>query len=262
MPPERRDWSRAELLAALSLYCQIPFGQFHHRNRHVIGLAHQLGRTPSAVAMKLGNLASLDPFHAARGVRGMGNASNADRAVWGEFSGRWDDLAAATPASLADTMNDPLSPVANALPEPDPSSSLPSGPTEATRLATFRRGQGFFRNAVLSAYDARCCITGIAEPALLRASHIRAWAEFPPGRLDPSNGLCLNALHDAAFDRGLISFTAELELLISPRLHGTVPAAIHADIFARFAGAPLRLPARFTPDPAALAHHRGYIFAA
>lgn len=35
-------------------------------------------------------------------------------------------------------------------------------------------------------------------------------------RLDPQNGIALNALHDKAFDRGLITFDTELRLVCSP----------------------------------------------
>jgi predicted restriction endonuclease len=51
-------------------------------------------------------------------------------------------------------------------------------------------------------------MTGITETALLRASHIVPWAECTDEkRLDVHNGVLLSALWDAAFDRGLISFT-------------------------------------------------------
>ena len=57
----RRDWTDEERYAVLKLYFELEFGQFHKGNRSVIALAGIIGRTPSAVAMKLGNFASLDP---------------------------------------------------------------------------------------------------------------------------------------------------------------------------------------------------------
>jgi hypothetical protein len=56
-----RTWSRDELVVAMNLYCKLPFGQLHQRNPVIIALAEKLGRTPGSVAMKLCNLASLDP---------------------------------------------------------------------------------------------------------------------------------------------------------------------------------------------------------
>jgi hypothetical protein len=57
----RRFWTRNELIVAFNLYCKMRFGQLHRRNPQVIQLANQLGRTPSAVAMKLCNFAAFDP---------------------------------------------------------------------------------------------------------------------------------------------------------------------------------------------------------
>src|SRR5262245_952829 len=136
----RRDWHREELLQALALYCVLPFGQFHRKNRDVIQLATRLGRTPSAVAMKLCNLASLDPEERARGIRGMSNASDRDRQVWDEFYGRWEQLAEALPPLSDDDLFEPSE------------IRIPKGPTEQPRVVHVRRGQRFFQRAVFGAY--------------------------------------------------------------------------------------------------------------
>ena len=74
-----KEWRRAELIVAFNLYCKVPFGQLHKSNPLIIQLANKLGRTPSSVAMKLVNFASLDPTHKNRGVRGLSHASTSDR---------------------------------------------------------------------------------------------------------------------------------------------------------------------------------------
>lgn len=80
--------------------------------------------------------------------------------------------------------------------------------TEARAIVTRRIGQGLFREALLTHWKGRCPLTGITDEALLRASHIRPWAECATDaeRLDIDNGLLLSALWDAAFDKGLVSF--------------------------------------------------------
>jgi predicted restriction endonuclease len=57
-------------------------------------------------------------------------------------------------------------------------------------------------------WGGRCPMTGITDSALLRASHIVPWSECSDDqRLDVHNGLLLSALWDAAFDKGLVSFS-------------------------------------------------------
>ena len=85
-------WTPEQLTLAFHLYCQLPFGKLHSRNSEIMELARLIGRTPSAVAMKLVNFASLDPAIASSGRRGLGNASQADREIWDEFHANWDDL--------------------------------------------------------------------------------------------------------------------------------------------------------------------------
>jgi putative restriction endonuclease len=89
--------------------------------------------------------------------------------------------------------------------------------TEAERLIIQRVGQDVFREALLSYWGGRCAVTGIAEPRLLRASHIKPWAkcETDAERLDVNNGLLLAAHLDAAFDGGLMSFSDEGLILFS-----------------------------------------------
>jgi hypothetical protein len=92
--------------------------------------------------------------------------------------------------------------------------------TEAERLVVQRIGQDIFRGALMQYWNGRCPLTGIEDPALLRASHIVAWADCDDDahRLDVHNGLLLSALWDAAFDRGLVSFADDGAVLVSDRL--------------------------------------------
>lgn len=61
---------------------------------------------------------------------------------------------------------------------------------------------------------------GVTEPRLLRASHIKPWAECATDaeRLDVYNGLLLSAHLDAAFDAHLISFADDGRIVISEAL--------------------------------------------
>jgi hypothetical protein len=91
--------------------------------------------------------------------------------------------------------------------------------TEVERLVVQRIGQDIFRAALMDYWGGRCPITGITDPALLRASHIVPWAECDDAeRLDVYNGLLLSALWDAAFDSGLVTFTNDGAVLASAEL--------------------------------------------
>jgi predicted restriction endonuclease len=82
-----------------------------------------------------------------------------------------------------------------------------------------RIGQDVFREALIDYWGGRCPISGIADLALLRASHIVPWTDCTDAqRLDVHNGLLLSALWDAAFDRGLVSFADDGAVLVSPQL--------------------------------------------
>lgn len=102
----------------------------------------------------------------------------------------------------------------------------------------------------------------ITSEPLLRASHIVPWSHDPRLRLDPRNGLCLNALHDAAFDRGLITLTDRFELQISKRLKAEVPGPVYKEMFESRAGEPITMPERFQPAQEMLDFHRRKVFVA
>lgn len=251
---QRRGWTRLELLKAVSLYCQMPFGKMHARNPAVGQLAREIGRTPSAVALKLVNFASLDPELRDRGIGGMPNTSRTDRAIWEEFFGRWQELANAHVLAVEGAARD------DEHVDVQTRRGKNSESTEVTRTVKARLGQQFFRNAVLAAYDWKCCVTDIATPELLRASHISPWAIDVEQRLNPRNGVCFNALHDAAFDRGLIAIGNKYQVLVSSRLKDEMPRSLYETAFQQYADRPIRLPERFRPDTDFLQKHRDTIY--
>ena len=183
----------------------------------------------------------------------MRNASRLDRDVWDRRFGRWESLQEALSLSDVDSMTANLEPDVLSVAQGDRS-------TEVVEERMGRRGQGFFRNAVLAAYDNRCCLTGIASPALLRASHIVPWAESKESRLDPCNGLCLSSLHDAAFDRGLMTFSADCRVMLSPSVEKQMPRDVFEEYFGKYEGEAFKAPERFAPKGEYFEHHREHVF--
>ena len=253
--PTRNAWSRVELLAAGWLYCRLPFGRFHRRNPDVIRFAETIGRTPSAVAMKLSNLASLDPVITGSGRSGLQGASAADRMVWEEMHSDWPAFAlAASEATQALGYR-----VEDGKETTDSSSNQDYTGHEQMITRAQRVGQSLFRNAVLTAYNGRCCITGLAVPKLLVASHIVPWREDPSQRLNPANGLCLSSLHDRAFDIGMITIRPDWTVTVSRTINDD-PGDFWHQTIAAYEGRKILLPDRFQPDTEFLARHREEIF--
>ncbi len=209
-----------------------------------------MDRTAGSISRKLGNIASLDSRHQARGVVELPNSSKLDRKIWADFQDNWSAMAEKSEAAFEGVMG------ATVWEEPVPEFEQPSGPSEAERVAKMRRLQTFFRNAVLSSYENRCALTGIALPQLLIASHIIPWSENKNRRADPTNGLCLNALHDKAFDRHLITFDKDCRLVVSGILKRGDIQEFQSSSFVSLEGTVLTIPHRFAPDSQALEEHR------
>jgi putative restriction endonuclease len=246
-----QPWTRSQVLAALHLYTQLSFGQLHQRNPEINALADCMGRTPSSVAMKLTNLASLDPQITANGRKGLPGASQLDRTVWDELQTHWDSVALQAASAYEQVMGLTTSP------QPNFDEVTPEFAEGRTSLRTVRvrTNQSWFRKAVLSSYQSRCCISGLTEERLLVASHIVPWSEDTENRLNPQNGLCLSALHDKAFDLGLITVTPDHRVLVSPALKAKSADAFLADSLLRYDNQAIQLPERFRPRSDFLAWH-------
>jgi putative restriction endonuclease len=238
----RIKWTHDELLIALNLYHKLTFGQMHARQPAIIALAEKMGRGANSLAMKLCNFASLDPALKMRGIKGLSGASALDRIVWAEFH---ENLLEAAPAS--ETAFRALFAAGNSDEvEVTPEKGVrvlkaPVGPTETSATVKVRRGQEYFRQAVLNNFGGRCGVTGLAVRELLIASHILPWGKHEAERLNVRNGLCLSRLHDAAFDNFLISFDDNLRLMLSSRLRDALPQRAVAENFAAYEGEPLQL---------------------
>lgn len=255
------NWTREQLVLAFELYCRTPFGRMHQHNPDIIALAGQLARTPSAVAMKLSNFASLDPAEQARGIRGLSGASQLDRTIFEEFAPRQDALVEAA-VSAAHAIGVALPPMPDEPPadEIDEAIAVFTGPTEVERVMRVRRAQGAFRRAVLASYESQCAVCRIGLPELLCASHIIPWRHDESRRADPTNGLAMCALHDRAFDRGLIAVDDDTRLIVSPRVQNEAAPPLHRLGLIEIAGVALHPPRRFHPDRTALAWHRRQVF--
>lgn len=247
-----KKWDRQDLLIAFNLYCQLPFGKIHSRNPIIVKIAKRLNRTSSSLAMKMLNFASLDPMIINSGRHGLGNASNADREIWIEFHQDWEKLALESQRILDS-------------PKILPSEALSQIELEDYRGETrqavveVRLKQSFFRQAVLSSYQGRCCMTGLDDSRLLIASHIVPWSTDRLNRLNPSNGLCLSVLHDKAFDQGLVTVLPDWNIRVAKQLRA-VKNDFYKMAIISLEDKKIELPEKFQPAVEFLEYHNNNIF--
>ena len=255
--PDKKLWTREEMILVLNLYLKLPFGKMDRRNPDVINLANIIGRTPNAVALRLVNYASYDPQLQRRGIAGMAHGGKKCGEFWDEFINDRERLLFESERILAQREGTTIEKkFANDIRD-IPQSIV--GETKVREVKT-RVNQNVFRQIVLANYDGKCALTGIDLSELLVASHIIPWSENVQERLNPENGICLSSLYDKAFDKGLISFTNDKRVLFSIRLKENVGKEYYAKFFEPLADAELVTPRKYHINPQFLEWHRDCIF--
>ncbi len=250
MKEGQKLWSRDELILAVNLYCKLPFGRLHRLNPEVIHLAKLIERTPSSVAYKLVNFASLDPSLKARGIKGASNASKLDAEIWNEFFNNWDVLPFESEKLLAKIEHTTIEELNNIQ-----EFELPKEGKTREQVVKVRVNQSFFRSSILASYNNTCCITGIQQPELLIAGHIKPWSIDEKNRLNPQNGIAINALHDKAFETGLMTITPDFKIKISSILLKQKKSKSIENYFLKLDNQDIILPSRFFPDIEFLKYH-------
>lgn len=246
---DKKLWTREEEIIVFNLYCQIPFQSSSKNNPEVIRIANIIGRSPSAVNMKIGNFGSFDETLKAKGIVGLTNASKLDAQIWQEFNNRWDELAFESERLIEQFQNK------------NNAAEIENFPAGKEKIVTVRQrvNQNFFRRAVLASYKNSCCITGLNNPELLIASHIKPYAvSNETEKTNPRNGLCLNALHDKAFDKGFITVKPNFEIVISADIRDIYDGAAVEKFFKCYKK--ISVPEKFAPAEEFLIYHNEFIF--
>lgn len=136
----------------------------------------------------------------------------------------------------------------------------PIGPRYGPPVFTFPRlGQGSFQAAIIDAYARRCAITGERVLPVLEAGHIRPYSEGGEHRID--NGLLLRRDLHTLFDRGYLTVTPEMKVVVSKRLEDEFH---NGKEYLQMSGHPLLTPARPSdrPNPHFLDWHNQHRFVA
>ncbi len=254
---ERRLWTREEMILAFNLYLKMPFGKMHSRNAQIIELATLIGRSANSVALRLVNFASCDPILQARGISGMKGGREQCQPYWDEFGENREDLVFESERILANYQQTDIETKYVSMLK-----DIPAGIYGETRIREVktRVNQNVFRQMVIANYDGKCGLSGIDIQDLLVASHIKPWAIDVENRLNPENGICLSALYDMAFDKGLMSFRDDLTTVFSERIEKNVGKQYFELFFNPVKGKKLVTPRKYHPNPEFLEWHRDCVF--
>jgi putative restriction endonuclease len=248
-----RKWTREEIILAYALYCTIPSSKVTIKNQEIINLSKAINRTPASVKLKLQNFKAYDPQYTSDGRIGLSHGSKLDAEISAEFMQNWDALVVEV-NNIKQRLHVPTD-----VAEQETSRGFIGYDQFQTRK--IRVGQTFFRKALLSAYNNCCCITGLAIPNLLKASHIKPWAVCNDvnEKANPTNGLLLNALFDAAFDAGYISVSQAYTVMVSNEITDC-PDEYTKAVFSNYKGRLISLPTRFLPDKMYIEYHNDVIY--
>ncbi|MCA6438277.1 MAG: HNH endonuclease [Bacteroidetes bacterium] len=248
------NWTREETIIAFNVYCKVPFKSSSKTNPTIIKYANIIGRSPSALNMKVGNFGRLDPELKKLGITGLVNGSKLEEDIWNEFNGNWNKLAFESEQLIANFQNKQVEEI-----QEIDLKNLPEGKERETIIKA-RVNQNFFRSAILSSYNLKCCITGLSIPDFLVASHIKPWSKDKENRTNPHNGLCLNSIHDKAFDKGFITVTSDYKILVSNYFDNYSNEKAVNDFFKKYENHKIILPDRFLPSKEFLEYHQKNIF--
>lgn len=251
---KNNNWTKEETIIAFNVYCKIPFKSSSKTNPTIIKYANIIGRSPSALNMKVGNFGRLDPDLRKQGIIGLGNGSKLDEIVWNEFNGNWEKLAFESELLIAEFQNKKIEQIID-----DEVFEFPLG-TERETIIKQRVNQNFFRSTILSSYNLKCCITGLSISDFLVASHIKPWKADELNRLNPHNGLCLNSIHDKAFDKGFITVSPDYKIKVSKYFNDFKKDEAVTDFFTKYENQSIILPDRFLPSKEFLEYHYDKIF--
>lgn len=256
MKQARKLWTREELILTLNLYLKLPFGKLHSRTPEIIHLAQLIDRNANAVAMRLNNFASVDPYHKERGIKGLTGGIKQVKPIWDEFIDNKEELIFESEKILASKEHVTL--------EQKHFEALRGtehlkGEYKLREVKT-RVNQDVFRDIVMANYDGRCAITGIDIASLLKASHIIPWSKNEKERLNPENGVCLSALYDCAYDRGYIGINKKFEIVLSSELKKKSKKEYYSKYFADLDGTKILMPKKYFPKKEFLDFHLETIF--
>lgn len=246
-------WTREEIIIAYALYCVTPLKKINIRNPLIRNAAEKINHSISSLVMRMRNFMAIDPDSK---EKGCAHVAKTDITIFEEFRHDWYTLSLKAEEYLGfELFSD------DGIFAPLRGSKPISSITERSKV---NKERAIFRDSVRATYECKCCITQIAIPELLIASHIRDYSKCAQNqRVEPTNGLLLNTFHDKLFDKGLITVLPDYTIKLSETLKNQ--ASPNNEFAARWIygieGTTIDIPKRFKPDAEYLKWHNQEKFA-
>ncbi len=243
------NWTENELKMAISLYGKIPFKSSRKTSPEIVKWAKVIGRSPGGLYTKLCNLGRCDKAMQNMGVKGLSHGGKLEPIIWKQFEEDPERIIFEGQQLLAERMNVTVEEFSGI-----DTKTLPTG---KERKVTIRQrvGQSFFREAVLSAYNNHCCITGISNSPLLEACHISGWADDTRNRTNPKNGLCMTPTFHRAYDKYLLAITPDYEIVVSEQMIEGAENEQTRRYLTSLQRKKMLMPEKFAPNVELLAQH-------
>ena len=259
--PRSRDgvnWTLEETRAAFVLYMMLEPREITETTADIRQLALALGRSESSVCKKIYNIQANDANRTAG--KGLSHSSKFDKIVWEMYAEQSDVFLDESIAllSLASTTR------SEASSRIDYGSEAFVEGSERVSQVRQRVNQGYFRNTLMKNYGRKCCLTGIAFDQLLVASHIKPWKDSSAKeKVAASNGLLLNAFHDRAFDKGLITLDDKYRIVLSSEaVRRSRKDNVARDWLVGFEGKRIFVPEVAPPEQSYIRWHNENVFVA
>lgn len=233
-------WTREETIVAFNAYCKIPFKNSSKNHPLIKKYAKIIGRSPSALNMKVGNLGRLDPKLKDKGIVGLSHGAKMEEEIWAEFYNNPNQLAFESECIIAKYKGAKI----------EDTIEISDFPLGEERMSYIRQrvNQSFFHDIIMSSYDFKCCISGIRNAELLEACHIIDWSEDAANRCNPENGLCMNTLFHKAYDKFLIGINPDYTIVVSEEMLEKTDDKAFRKYLQGINKQRLTLPTRFFPN--------------
>ncbi len=244
-------YTKEQEILIIDLYTRTPTSRIRNSNPDIVELCrffndHGMPTVVSGIRNKMENLKSVDPDYVSDGRVGRTKMAKSLRELW-------DAEMETGFAHLDEHVADAIAAIESG------SSNRPSGTPPQW---SSRTGQAAFRERVLTAFGGQCCISGMSNPSLIQACHIKPYTTcHDEGRadqeMDVRNGLCMNVLFHKAFDAGLFTIDEQHRVLLSESIkdHPT-----EDEYFSRYDCMHIHETTRTHIGPDYLEYHRKNIF--